>query len=94
MNATANLKKTTQDLYLAAAYLALGAKYEGADRSDPKNMEFIFVPKMSQSSVIPSTPMQDLDRIEADWINETLVVSATAYAAAIKRMKSLVHSKE
>lgn len=93
MDTVTATKKTTRDLYLAAAFLALGAKYEGADRSDPKNMEFIFTPKTSTSESLPKMDVQDLDRIEAEWINETLIIKATDYAAAIKRMKSLVHTK-
>lgn len=86
--------KTTKDLYLAAAFLAMGAKYEGADRTDPKNMEFKFSPKTTDSASLPSITVQNLDDIEKQWINETLVISATKYANAIKKMKSLVHTRE
>lgn len=93
MNAITVQQKKTRDLYLAAAFLALGAKYEGSDRSDPKNMEFIFTPKMSESKDIPPIVEQDLDAIEAQWINRKLVINAPDYADAIKRMKSLVHTR-
>lgn len=93
MDTTTEVTKKTRDLYLAAAFLALGAEYVGADRTDSKNMEFIFKPKMSSSPNLPSYPVQDLDKVEAEWINETLLINATAYSAAIKRMKSLVHTK-
>jgi hypothetical protein len=93
MNVQTTVQKTTRDLYLAAAFLALGAKYEGANRTDPKNMEFIFTPKVTKSDAIPKVPLQDLEKVESEWINETLVINATEYAAAIKRMKSLVHTR-
>lgn len=85
-------EKSTKDLYLAAAYLALGAEYLRTDRADPKNMIFWFAPKKFDSVSLPEAPVQDLDRMEAQWVNDTLVVSAVKYAAAIKHMKSLVHS--
>lgn len=85
------MQKQTKDIYLAAALLSLGAIYEGADRSDPKHMQFKFSPrKATIGTAVAQT--QDLDFIETQWVNKTLVVNAAEYAAAIKSMKSIVHS--
>lgn len=84
--------KITKDIYLAAALLALGAIYEGADRTDPKHMQFKFSPRNTQSDAIPSVAVQNLDFIESQWVNKSLVINAVDYADAIKRMKSIVHS--
>lgn len=93
MNTVTSTTKTTRDLYLAAALLSLGAVYEGANRDDPRNMEFKFSPKMAKmTSDSLEIPTMDLDNIEKSWVNHTLVVNATDYADAIKRMKSLVHT--
>lgn len=96
MNTLVAQQKKTRDLYLAAAFLALGAKYEGSDRTDPKNMEFIFSPKKVGESTALSgldAATLDLDFIEAQWVNRSLPINAPDYADAIKRMKSLVHSR-
>ena len=82
----------TKDIYLAAALLSLGAVYEGADRTDPKHMQFRFSPRNAQSDAIPSVAVQDLGAIEAQWVNGTLTVNGPKYAESIKRMKSIVHS--
>lgn len=86
-------KKPTKDIYFAAALLALGAEYDSVDKTDSRHMEFYFIPRSSNSDVIPSFPAQDLDAIETQWVNKTLVVNAVEYSEAIKRMKSVVHSK-
>lgn len=87
--------KSTKDIYLSALFLALGAEYEGADRTDPKHIEFYFLPRKAQStsfSTIENFVTQDLDTIEKQWVNGESVVNAVAYSEAIKRMKSLVHT--
>lgn len=84
--------KSTKDLYLSALFLALGAEYEGADRTDPKHIEFYFLPRKTESKDLPSMPTQDLDFVEKAWVNGEVVVNAVVYAESIKRMKSLVHT--
>jgi hypothetical protein len=87
--------KPTKDLYFAAALLALGAEYESADRTDPRHIEFYFSPKKVGGNIALSGAeivTQDLDFIESQWVNKTLVVNAIEYSDAIKRMKSIVHN--
>ncbi len=90
--------KVTTDIYLAAAFLALGAKLEKTDRTDPRHMEFHFsspVVVHLENSVPLSdgTPKLDLNKLETDWVNKSLVINAFEFAEAIKRMKSIVHSR-
>ena len=72
--------KETKDLYLAAALHAEGCNYLGIDRTDPQRMVFTF------------EGGENSDRVEQEWYQNRLVVSATSYADSIKRMKSLIHS--
>jgi len=71
---------TTRDMYLAAAFMAEGVKYLKADRTDPKKMLFVFEDN------------GEADRINAQWANATLVISATSFADALRRIKSIIHS--
>jgi hypothetical protein len=75
------INSRTSDIYYAAALLALGAKLEETDRTDPRHMQFYF-----------SSETIDLEILEVKWANRELVVNAFDYSEAIKRMKSLVHS--
>jgi hypothetical protein len=86
--------KPTKDIYFAAALLALGAEYESADRTDPRHVEFYFSPRKAKTGALATLEIatQDLDAIEAQWVNKTLVVNAIEYSEAIKRMKSIVHN--
>ena len=86
---------STKTLGLAAAWSALGANYESVDRSDPKHQEFTFSPRIVSSGELASieVPTQDLDVIEAQWVNKTLQVNAVEYYDALQRLKSLIHSK-
>ncbi len=98
--------KITTDIYFAAALLALGAKLEKTDKSDPRHMEFHFSSKDSTtgvvnpispnagSAVITTVAALDLDRLETEWVNKSLKINAFEFAEAIKRMKSVVHSRE
>lgn len=74
------VEKPTKDLYLAAAYHAEGCKFVRMDKTDPTRMVFIF------------DGGENSDRVERQWNETTLVVSATAYAASIRHMKSLIHA--
>lgn len=74
--------KTTGDLYLASAYLALSFELTSINRNDPKHMRFTFLGETKE----------ELDEIETKWINRNLVVNAVDFAEAIKRMKSIIHS--
>lgn len=84
-------KKTT-DIYFASALSALGATLKDVDRADPRHMVFEFAPR-TLSGDLPPAPSQNLDYIEREWANGILVVNAVQYAEALKRMKSIVHSK-
>lgn len=74
-------KFRTKDIYLAAAIIALGGKYEGADKTEPRHMEFMF----SDDGV-------NYDDIHTQWVNGTLKINAVAFKNAIQQMKSVVHS--
>ena len=74
------VNKSTKDLYLAAAFHAERCKFTGIDKTDRTRMVFQF-------------EGGDLaDRVERQWYEGTLVVSATDYAASIRTCKSLIHS--
>lgn len=75
-----DIEKTTKDLYLAAALHAEGCKYLKADKSDPTRIVFVF------------EGGENAERVEQEWRQGILVVSATAYAQSIRQMKSIVHS--
>ena len=75
-----DLPKRTKDLYLAAALHAEGCKYTGIDKTDPTRMIFEF------------EGGENADRVEREWYQGILVVSATTYAASIRVCKSLIHS--
>lgn len=100
-------EKTTSDIYLAAAFLASGAKLEKTDRTDPRHMEFTFsAPVTASLKIAPtSTPVEtktavisvenvvDMEAIETQWVNKQLKGNLFEFAEAIKRMKSVVHSR-
>lgn len=107
-------EKTTSDIYLAAAFLASGAKLEKTDRTDPRHMEFTFsangsynlvgvktasdsanisAPVPPASGAIVLTQPLDLEAIETQWVNKQLKGNLFEFAEAIKRMKSVVHSR-
>lgn len=74
------IDKSTKDLYLAAAMHCEGCGYKRVDKTDPTRMVFIF------------EGGENADRVEREWFSQTLVVSATAYAASLRMMKSVIHS--
>jgi hypothetical protein len=74
------VNKTTKDLYLAAALHCEGCRYLGIDKTDPTRMIFMF------------EGGENADRVEREWYQDILAVSATAYAKSIRTMKSLIHS--
>jgi hypothetical protein len=84
------MKKTT-DLYLAAAFLSLGAKLVNVNRDEPRHMVFEFEYVKFDSSILQNA-VNNLDVIENDWTNDTLMINATAYKDAIQKMKSVVHT--
>jgi len=74
-------KFSTKDIYLAAAIIALGGQYDGADKSEPRHMKFMF----ADNGV-------DYDDIHTQWVNSTLKINAVAFKNGIQQMKSVVHS--
>jgi hypothetical protein len=89
--------KSTKDIYLSAAWLSLGAKYEKVDRTDPRHMEFFFssgVDAVSTENGKLSVSREiDLENIENQWANAELMVNATKFKEALQRMKAIVHSR-
>lgn len=89
---------STKDIYLAACWSALGAKYERTDKTDIRHMEFYFSPKpLFETGVIAGTlanvDAQDLEKIEGDWVNGCVLVNAVQYKEALQRLKAVIHSK-
>lgn len=97
---------TTSDIYLAAALMSLGAKLGDVNRDDPRHMEFIMEmsPAEFQSKVLSNALSNTntataivepitLTDYEKRWMNGELMVNAVKFAEAIKRMKSVVHSR-
>lgn len=74
------VNKETKDLYLAASLHCEGCRYLGINKEDRTRMIFMF------------EGGELADRVERQWYENTLVVSATSYAASIRTMKSLIHS--
>lgn len=93
--------KITTDIYFAAALLALGAKLDKTDKADPRHMEFHFSsPLKAVPPALTGTPgtmvadALDLESLETEWVNKSMKINAFEFAEAIKRMKSVVHSRE
>lgn len=98
--------KITTDIYFAAALLALGAKLDKTNKEDPRHMEFCFsapatagmkitsTPETQTASIISVENALNLDALETEWVNKTMKINAYDFAEAIKRMKSVVHSRE
>ena len=86
--------KSTKDLYLAACYMALGAKYEKTDKTDKRHMAFHFSPKqLFHSGTLKDIVYdQDLDGIETEWANGVVMVNAVQYKDALQRLKAIIHS--
>lgn len=74
------INKETKDLYLAAALDCEGVRFLEIDKSDRTRMIFKF------------EGGEFADRVERQWWDNTLVVSATSYAASIRKFKSMIHS--
>ena len=90
--------KNTTDIYLAAAFLSLGAKLVNVDKDDPRHMIFEFDNANFNSEILalantPSVSYGSLNNVENEWANGTLLVLATKYADALRKLKSIVHSK-
>lgn len=94
-------KIETTDIYLSAALLALGARLDSVDKTDPRHMKFTIisnVPKFSSDALSKafengSLPIIDLEYYEREWVNGSLMINAVRYKNAIQQMKSSVHSR-
>jgi hypothetical protein len=86
--------KRTTDVYFAATLLALGYKLELVDRKDPRHMVFEFIGKKDGNlgKLQEDVSQENLDALETQWANRSLMVNAFDQAEAIKRMKSIIHS--
>jgi hypothetical protein len=72
---------STADMYLAATLLTENVKLLRVDRDDPRHIHFVFDPEG-----------RDLDALVADFTNGTLMVSASRFQEAIRKVKSLIHA--
>lgn len=94
-------KIETTDIYLSAALLALGARLDSVDKTDPRHMKFTIIsgiPKFSSDVLSKavedgSLPIIDLEYYEREWVNGSLMINAVRFKNAIQQMKSAVHSK-
>lgn len=88
--------KDTKDIYLAAIFLAMGAKYEKVDKTDQRHQVFYFSTDEDQvatpGSQIVVTRGVDFEMIEQQYANEELLINAVKFKQALQRMKSIVHS--
>ena len=72
--------KPTKDLYLAAAFDCEGCRFKDIDKTDRSRMIFYF------------EGGELADQVERQWWEGNLVVSATAYAASLRKLKSAIHN--
>ena len=84
---------STKDIYLSALWMAMGAKFERVDRTDPRHQVFYFsesdVPAPDGSRVLVGIDLLDLEK---QWVNKEIKVNAWEFKEAIQRMKSIIHS--
>jgi hypothetical protein len=99
-------KFITTSIYMTAAFLALGAKLEDIDKTDPKHMIFSLSDGSTEpvvafklpdgnndtSTITYTISEYNLSVWEKSWANGTLMVNAVKYMEAIQRLKSIVHS--
>jgi hypothetical protein len=71
----------TSDLYLAAAFLCSGIKFEGGERLNEKKVEFVFVDEVGA-----------LQQVRADYFSNRLTGDLMQFTQHVKALKSLVHS--
>jgi len=76
------IEKSTRDIYLAAVWMALGAKFVKADRTNIRHQIFHF-----KSDAV------DFDDVEKKWTNAELTVNAVQFKDAIQRMKGIIYSQ-
>ena len=75
------ITKSTTDIYLAAIYLALGAKLAFVDKDDIRHQEFHF------------NGVEEFDKIKTEYINGDLMINAVKFKESIQRLKSEIYSK-
>lgn len=73
-------QKTTDNIYLAAAYLTLGARYVEKDTHNPSKVKFIFTGL-------------DFEEIDYQWHCRKLMVNARDYAESVREIKSELHAE-
>jgi hypothetical protein len=79
----------TSDIWLAAAYLALGATYERADKSNPRQLIFYFSTYKAPDGVA----YFDFEGVERDWVNGTLSGQLKRYKDSVQHLKSIIYSR-
>lgn len=82
----------TKDIYLAAVMLALGAKLDHTDKSDPRHQEFHFSEYEGKGPVDELLHSVDFEKVELDYANAKLEINAVKFKEALQRMKSIIHS--
>ena len=74
----------TRNFYLAACYMALGAKYEkmSCDEINPGRKTFHFSGEI------------DFLQTKKDFANGTLIINASRYSDCLRNPKSILHGSE
>lgn len=90
-------KKSTTDIYLAAAFLSMGAMLDNVNKDDPRHMIFEFTSSsIDDSHVTVSYNLSDfeskMDLWENQYANGILMVNAIKFKDALQRLKSIVHT--
>lgn len=90
--------RKTENLHLATCWLAFGATFESADRTNPKRQEFTFstieddIVEQEDKTIMANRGV-DMDLIEKQLANDELLVNASDLFSAFQRMKSIIHSR-
>jgi hypothetical protein len=79
----------TKSIEIAATFMALGAIYDGADKTNPKQMIFYFLPPVSDDE--DAQPF-DFEKVERLYTAGVLLGNLKSGFRAYQDLKSVVHS--
>ena len=88
----------TKDIYLSAVLMALGAKLEATNRTDPRHQEFEFSSVVDDVVIDENKQLDvqhgvDFELVERQYANAELMINAVKFKESLQRMKSVVHSQ-
>lgn len=70
----------TKDIYLASAFIAMGAELIDVDKTDPRHQIFIL-----------SGNHLNFHEYERSYANGKMVINLPDFVSALRRMKSTIH---